>query len=106
MTYKFDFPTNSSFNFVHLVNNVQHKVHILYNSYDDTYYMDIDKFVDGKYINILNSIRLTLGVDLFLQYKYYNLGEFLIIPTTSKVYKSDPKAATIKENFFILWTHN
>lgn len=106
MIYKFDFPTNVSFNFIHLVNNIQHKIHVLYNSYDDTYYMNIDKFEDGKYKNILNSIRVTLGINLFLQYNYYNLGSFFVIPTTSKVYRNDPKASTIKDNYFILWEHN
>lgn len=106
MIYKFDFPTNASFNFTHLVNNVKYKIHILYNSYSNDYYMDIDKFENGSYKNILNSIKVALGVNLFLQYKYLNLGDFYIIPVSSKVQKHEPDAATIKDNYFILWEHN
>ena len=106
MIYKFDFPTNTSFNFVHLVNNVKYKLHILYNSYADDYYMNIDRFENGSYKNILNSIKLSLGMNLFLPYKYLGIGDFYIVPTTSNVWKKEPKAESIKDNYFILWRHN
>jgi len=106
MVYKIDFPTNTSFNFIHLVNNVRYKFHILYNSYDNTYYMDIDKFENGAYKNILNTIKITTGIDILLQYKYYDLGSMYIVPATSNIYKNEPSAETLKDNYFILWEHN
>lgn len=104
--YQFDFPTNSSFSFIHLVNNNYFKIHVLYDSFADNYYMNIDKFINGKYVNIINSIKVTTGIDLFLQFRYFNLGKFFIIPTSDSVYNKDPSASTIKNNYFIYWEHD
>jgi hypothetical protein len=103
--YQFDFPTNSSFSFTHLVNKVYHKIHILYNSADDDYYINVDKFVNGKFENIINSIKLTTGVNLFLQFSYMNLGTFCVIPKTDKLYRNVPKASTIVDGYAIFWEH-
>lgn len=105
-TYQFDFPSNKSHSFTHLVNGIYYKVHILYDTHTDSYYMNIDKYNNTKFENIINSIRLSTGIDLFIQYRYLNLGKFFVIPATDKQYRNDPKASTIKTNYFILWEHN
>lgn len=106
MVYKFDFPSNSSFSFTHLVNKIYYKIHILYDSYTDSYYMNVDKYINNNFVNIINSIKLTTGINLFLQFSYLNLGNFFVIPNTDTQYKYDPKASTIKTNYIILWEHN
>lgn len=104
--YQFDFPSNTSFSFIHLVNNVYHKLHILYEVNTDSYYMNIEKYINGKFVEIVNCVKLTLGIDLFMQYRYLNLGKFFIIPATDKLYRKDPSSKTIKSNYFILWEHD
>lgn len=104
-SFQFDFPTNTSHSFIHLANNVYYKLHILYDVSTDSYYMNVDKFIDGNFVNIINAIKLTVGLNLFLQYSYLNLGNFFIIPYSDKYYYYDPSAASIKDNYFIIWEH-
>lgn len=106
MTYQFDFPSNTSYSFIHLVNGTYYKIHILYDAHTDSYYMNVDKYENNEFVNIINSINLTTGLDLFLQFKYLGLGSFFIIPATDKQYRNDPRASTIKNSYFIIWEHD
>lgn len=105
-TYQFNFPTNSSYCFMHVVNGTYLKVHILYDVHTDSYYMNIDKYQNNAFKNIINSIKLVTGIDIFIQYKYLNLGKFFVIPSTDTQYRNDPKASTIQNCYFIIWEHD
>ena len=104
--YQFEFSSNTNYSFIHLVNGIYHKIHILYDSSTDSYYMNVDKYINNDFVNIINNVRITMGVNVFLQFQYYNLGEFLIIPITDKLYRKDPSSSTIKNGYIILWSHN
>lgn len=85
------------------VNGQRICLHLRYNSYSDSYTFSVDRFVDGRFENIINSIPLVTGIDLFLQYPQYNLGELMIVPFKSEYYDKTPTAETIVNNFQILW---
>lgn len=102
MTKYIQFKTYKPYNFTTMVNDIQIRVHIRYNSYLNRYYMNIDKQIEGEYINIVNSIMLTTGVDLFNQFEYLGLGKLYIIPIRTELYNSDPSSETI-QNYMIMW---
>lgn len=104
--YQITIPTNKNHSFLHFVHGVYLRVHILYDNYTDTYYMNIDKQQNGQYNNVVNSIKLVVGVNILEQYDYLNLGRMFLIPVTDKLYGKEPTADTINTGFFILWSHD
>lgn len=105
-TYQFDFPTNNNYSFIHLANGNYYKLHILYDTLTDSYYMNIDKYIDNKFVNIINSVKLVVGMNLLLQYDYFDIGQIYVIPISDTLYDKDPSAGTIKNGYFILWEHD
>ena len=96
------FKTYTPYNFVMNLNGVNVKIHLRYNSYLDRYYIDVDKQVNGQYVNVLNSVMLNIGIDLFLQHPQLNLGEFYIVPLKTDLYDKDPSSATIQN--YMIWS--
>ena len=102
MTKMIQFKTYKPYNFVMDVNNKRIRIHIRYNSYTDSYYMNVDRLNQGLYENIINSIALVTGVDLFLQHPQFDLGEFWVVPFKTDYYSESPKASTIQN--FVIWS--
>ena len=98
-----NFKSARPYSFTTDVNGQRIKLHVRYNSYSDTYYLNVDRFINGQYENIINGIPLVTGIDLFLQYPQFNLGELMIIPFKPEYYDKIPNAETIVNNFQILW---
>lgn len=101
-----NFSTNLSHTFTHTVNGKQYKIHIIYNKYLKTYYMNIDKVTSSGYENIINSIILTMGIDLLQQYQYLNLGKLWLTPIKSKSFANLPNTETLKSDYIFLWEHD
>lgn len=106
MTYQLTIQTNTNHSFTHFVNGAYLKVHILYDGYTDSYYMNIDRQENGVYKNIVNSIKLVIGVNILEQYSYLNLGDMFLIPATDRLFRDEPNASTINTGYFILWSHS
>lgn len=100
------FTSNKSHNFIHRVNGVSYKIHIRYDAYNSSYYMNIDKNIGGLYTNIISNIRLTTGVNLLLQYQHFNLGDLRLIPYKDTEFDKIPNTDTIVQDYAILWEHN
>lgn len=96
------FRTYKQYNFSTVINGVKLKVRIRYNSYLNNYYMNVDELVNGKFINVISSVMLYTGVNLFQQHPQLNLGYLYIVPLKKELYSEDPKAETI-QNFLMLW---
>lgn len=96
------FNTFKTNNFVMNLNNTRVKIHLRYNSYLDNYYIDVDKFIAGTYVNVLNSVTLTTGIDLFMQHPQLNLGEFYIVPLKTELYNKDPSPENIQN--YMIWS--
>ena len=104
--YKIDFQTNLSHNFTSVCNGNKLKIHIKYDALNDTYFMDVDKYINSKYENIIAGINLVVGTNLFLQFSHYNLGSMWVVPSKKSFYDKELKASTIINNFFLLWEHS
>lgn len=96
------FKTYKQYSFITNINNNKFRVHVRYNSYLDNYYIDVDKFINGVYINIINSVMLYTGVNLFLQHPQLDLGYLYIVPLKVDLYSENPTSSTI-QNFMIFW---
>lgn len=96
------FNTFKTNNFVMNLNNTRVKIHLRYNSYLNNYYIDVDKFIGGTYVNVLNSVTLTTGIDLFMQHPQLNLGEFYIVPLKTELYNKDPSPENIQN--YMIWS--
>ena len=94
------FKSYKPYNFIMNVNNKEIKIHLRYNSYMNKYYFNIDEKEDGVFINKINSIILTTGVDLLMQHPQLDYGELYIIPEKTELYSADPTAETI-QNYLI-----
>ena len=101
-----NFATNVSHTFSHSIGNSIFKLHILYSPHKDKYVLNVDKLIEGKYVNIINSITLTTGVNLFLQYQYYGLGQLWIIPMTDDVSGEIPSSDTLQDKYVMFWVHD
>ena len=106
MLYTLPFRKNSPYSFTSNAGGNQFKFHIKHAMSDDTYYMDIDIFQNGKYVPIINSVKLTCGCDLFIPYKRYGLGTFMVIPTDSRYYNLNPNADSLIPYYVIVWEHD
>lgn len=103
MSLKFiQFKSYKPYNFSTMVNGTRVRLHVRYNSYLDKYYFNVDKQIGGIYENVLNSVMLTTGVDLFMQHPQLFLGEMYIIPLITDLYDKDPSASTI-QNYMMMW---
>lgn len=96
------FKSYKPYNFIMNVNKKEIKIHLRYNSYMNKYYFNIDEKEDGVFVNKINSILLTTGVNLLLQHPQFDYGEMFIIPTKTELYNEDPKAETIQN--YMLYT--
>ena len=106
MTYLLNFSTNLEHSFVHIVNGIQYKIHIHYNQYLKSYYMNLDKYTTEGFVNILNSCILTTGADLLKQYEYLNLGKLMLIPIKQNQWDKLPDTETLKGDYILLWEHD
>lgn len=106
MIYKVPFRTNSSYNFTSNSGGNNFRIHIKHNLRYDTYYMDIDIQKDGRYVNIISGLNMSLGMDLFFPFRHYGLGTMYIIPSDSRYYSEVPKSNTITKYFYMLWEHD
>lgn len=100
------FPTHNSHSFIQIVENTTFKISIVYCPYNDSYVMNVDKLVDGEYIQIINGIALTTGVNLFQPFKYHKLGNMWLFPLTDKSFDKNPSAETLVSDYVILWEHD
>jgi len=96
------FKTYKQYNFYTSINGAKYQIHVRYNSYLDNYYLNIDRYVNGKFVNIINSIMLYTGFDLFSQHPQFNLGNCYVIPLKKELYPEDPKSSTI-QNYIFFW---
>ena len=106
VAYTLPFRSNSSYSFTANAGGNNFRIHIKHNLRNDTYYMDVDISRNGNYENIIRSINITCGMDLFFPYQYYGLGTLYVIPTDSRYYDKVPKAETITRYFQLLWSHD
>lgn len=106
MTYSFAFRSNSSYSFTHIVDGTSYRIHVVYDTYTDSYYIDIDKLVNGAFSRLIQGIRVTTGINLLLQYSYLNLGGIWVIPLTDDVFSEIPSAGTIVDRFVFVWEHD
>lgn len=95
------FKSYKPYNFVLNVNDMEIRIHLRYNSYVDKYYFNIDKKENGVYVNKINSILLTTGVNLLLQHPQFDFGELYVIPSKTELYDQDPSAQTI-QNYLLM----
>lgn len=105
MEYALKFTTNKSHNFTHIVNGITYKLHIMYESISDSYYINVDKFTSNKFENIINSVKITTGIDLFSQYSYLGLGRFWVVPVQDSLYSQIPSANTLVLGYIMIWEH-
>lgn len=95
------FKSYKPYNFVLNVNDMEIRIHLRYNSYVDRYYFNIDKKENGVYVNKINSILLTTGVNLLLQHPQFDFGELYVVPAKTELYDQDPSAQTI-QNYLLM----
>lgn len=100
------FRSNSSYSFTSNCGGNNFRFHIKHCISNDTYFMDIDMYKNGKYEPIISCINLTCGSDLFIPFKRYGLGTLMIIPTDSRFYNKVPQSNTIIDKFIMIWEHN
>lgn len=106
MIYKIiEFKTYKQYNFSTFVNGSKVRIHVRYNDYLDRYYINIDRYVNNQYINIIKSVMLYTGVDILFQHPQFNLGKLFVIPTKKELYSEDPKSSTI-QNYLLFWESN
>ena len=98
-----NFKSACPYSFTTDINGQRVKIHVRYNPYSDSYYFNVDRFINGQYENIINGIPLVTGIDLFMQYPQYHLGELLIVPFKPEYYDKTPTAETLVNNFQIIW---
>lgn len=96
------FKTYKQYNFSTVINGTKLKVHVRYNSYLDNYYINVDKFINGIYVNVINSVMLYTGVNVFQQHPQLDLGYLYVIPMKKELYSKDPSSETI-QNYILLW---
>lgn len=106
MIYTLPFRSNAPYSFTAHAGQNNFKFHIKHAMSDDTYYMDVDIQRNGSYENIISCLALTAGCDLFIPFKYYGLGTFMVIPINSLYYNEVPRANTILSKFMIYWEHD
>ena len=104
--YTLPFRSNTAYSFTAHAGGNDFKFHIKHSITDDTYFMDIDMLLDRQYKPIIQCVNLTCGSDLFIPYKRYGLGTFLVIPTDRDYYNEVPRANTILSKFVIFWEHD
>ena len=82
--------TTLSHNFTKQLGGETYKFHIRYNEYKNLYIMNIDKFIDDTFVNIINGLEMHTNVDIFLPFQNYNyngtiiklnLGSAMVMPT-------------------------
>lgn len=105
--YKMKFKSIAPYSFTKSCGKNKFNFHICYSVSDDTYYMDIDMWINGKYEPIAHCIRMSCGTDLFIPYKRFGLGTLFIIPTDSRnVFDNNgPTSKTILDRYIIYWEH-
>ena len=101
-----NFKSHKQYSFSTSINSHQFRIHVRYNSYTDSYYFNIDNLVDGKYENIINSVSLVTGVDLFMQHPQLELGVCYIIPMKLELEDKNPTAETLVNNYILLWVED
>lgn len=106
MVYAFSFRSNASYNFTHAVQGTSYRVHMIYDRYTDSYYMSIDKLVNGAFKRILQGVRVTTGINILLQYNYLAIGGIWIIPISDDVIDKIPGAATSVSSYIFTWIHD
>lgn len=106
MIYKLKFKSNRNYNFITYCNGSRYRFHLKYDVLDDSYYLDIDKLIEDKYSPFIQGIKLNTFVDLFISYKGYNLGTFIVVSTDSRYAYEIPRANTITKYFEIIWEHD
>lgn len=106
MVIRLSFIDNASYNFTHVVNNNTYRIHVRYDTYSDTYFLNFDKYEKGEYVNIINNIVLTTGMNLLEQFTYYHLGSMYLIPYGDYALNSYPSNKNIVTNYSLLWEHD
>lgn len=104
MVYNFSLNTNTSTSFVIALNDKTFRVHIKYVANSDRYIIDIDKYVDNQYINIINSVPINIGVDLMFPWRNIGLGRLYCIPIDKRYYLEDPRSETIVKYYIFQWS--
>ena len=106
MIYTVPFKTNTPYSFTSSAGKNSFKIHIKYCISDDTYFMDIDKFINGSYVPIISCLNLTVGCDLFMCFKQHELGYLFIVPTDSRYMYEVPHSDTLVSKFVMVWEHD
>ena len=95
------FTSNTPYSTVVNINGSLVRLNVRFNETYNSYYFDVEKMVQGKYVNIVNSVMLTTGTDLFKRYPEYDLGEMWIVPYVEEYYNQNPQAENIKN--YVMW---
>lgn len=106
MVYAFSFKSNASYNFTHVVQGNSYRVHMIYDRYTDSYYIRIDKLVNGAFTRLLQGVRITTGINILLQYNYLELGGIWVIPISDNTVNDIPNASTIVSGYVFTWIHD
>ena len=106
MEHYISFSSSNSHNFDEIVNGNSVKLHILYNYYLKTYYINVDIYRDEDYVNIISGLQMTTGTNLLSQWSYLNLGSLELIPMNTKYLDSLPTPETIMENYILVWDYD
>lgn len=106
MVYVVPFKTNMPYSFTSSAGGNNFKIHVKYSIADDTYFLDIDQFINGKYTPIISCLSLTVGCDLFAPFTQYGLGYLFVVPTDSRYTFEVPHSDTIVSRFVMYWEHD
>lgn len=106
MLYSFSFRSNASYNFTHVVKGNSYRVHMLYDSYTNSYYMSIDKLVNGAFKRLIQGVRVTTGINILLQFTYLNIGGIWVLPINDETIDDIPNPETIVSGYIFTWVHD
>lgn len=104
--YTLPFRTNTPYSFTATCGGNNFKFHIKHAMSNDTYYMDIDIMRNNRYEPLIQCLAITCGCDLFIPFKQYSLGTFMVVPNDPRYYTQVPNADTIISKFLIYWEHD
>lgn len=106
MIYSIPFKTNTPYSFTSTAGKNNFKIHIKYCISDDTYFIDIDQFINGSYVPIISCINITVGCDLFMPFQNYGLGNLFVLPTDNRYMFESPHSDTLVSNYILVWEHD
>lgn len=106
MIYQLRFKLNSAYNFTCNAGGNNFRIHIKPDLRHNNYFMDIEMRIGSQYEYIARCIALTCGSDLFIPFRRYGLGYFMVVPLDVKYYLVNPTPDTLVDNYIMVWEHD